>query len=112
MKVTLELPDNFDLTKINDLIGHKTESLSIQVEYDEPKDCEIFKHITNGRKVEDFVEDVWSKVFRPYFKHGYNDVDLNQLITKIEQQNPDEFSKVMEKLAEIFQETKGSYYDF
>lgn len=109
MKVTLELPDNFDLTKINELIGHNTESLSIQVDYDDPKDCDIFRHLTNGRKVDDFVHDIWSNLFRPYFKNGYNDAELNDLIKKIEQQDPTTFSKIMDKMVEIFQQTKDNY---
>lgn len=114
MKVTIELPDDFDLRKIKSLIStDKVGTLSINIDYDDPTAFELFKNITDGKKIEGFTEELWNQLFRPYYKHGYADAELNRLIQSLESINKHgsetDFSKFIDKLSEIYNNVKDSY---
>lgn len=66
-----------------------------------PEETEEFKDAFNGSKYRCAFDEVWEKGFRPYYKHGYSDDELNKLID--EHPNGE---KIMEKLADIYREIK------
>lgn len=37
----------------------------------------------NGSKYKCQIEDIWTQVFRPYRKHGYNNPEINEIIEKM-----------------------------
>lgn len=45
------------------------------------------------------IDEMWQRMLRPAFKHGYNDIKLNELMEK-----SDEVCEAIEKLSEIYRE--------
>jgi hypothetical protein len=64
-----------------------------------PEEREEFEDAQNGWKYKSQVEEIWNKVFRPYFKHGYPDQELNELL------NTKEGNLIISKLADIYRDT-------
>lgn len=50
------------------------------LEYNLPEEMEQYESSINGAKYKYMVEAIWQNVFRPYHKHGYSDVELNNLL--------------------------------
>lgn len=68
------------------------------LEFTLPEEREEFITAQKGVDYKIALDEMWSKVFRPAFKHGYSDEELNKLL-----ENEDCF-KVLEKLAELYRE--------
>ena len=62
-----------------------------------PEEQEEFENAVNGSKYKWKMDDIWDKVFRPAFKHGYSQAGLTEL--------SDRDYEVIEKLADIYRET-------
>lgn len=53
------------------------------------------------------LEDMWEKIFRPYYKHGYMDPDLNKLTEDLKE---DEHGKdVIDYLSDLYREVLSSH---
>lgn len=63
-----------------------------------PEEREEFEDAQNGWKYKNQVEEIWNQVFRPYYKHGYSDQELNKLL------NTKEGNLIMSKLSDIYHE--------
>lgn len=63
-----------------------------------PEEKEDFNDAMNGWKHRYQVEQIWEKVFRPYYKHGYRDEELNKLLSS------DEGGIIINKLAELYRQ--------
>lgn len=68
------------------------------LEFDLPEETEYFDDARKGSTYKYQVDEIWLKVFRPAFKHGYNDAELNALL-----ETEDGF-KIVEKLADLYRE--------
>lgn len=69
-----------------------------KLEFKLPEEQEGFNDALNGSDYKVQLEDVWNNVFRPHYKHGYPDQELQQLIDD----NYEVADKIIEKLSEIF----------
>lgn len=61
-----------------------------------PEEQDDFKDAMNGWRYRNQVEEIWNKVFRPYYKHGYSDQELNKLLSS------PEGGIIIDKLAELY----------
>lgn len=66
------------------------------LEFNLPEEQEEHELALNGHKYKIAVEEIWNQVFRPYYKHGYDDSELNDLL------HTDSGAIIVEKLAEIY----------
>ena len=64
--------------------------------YKLPEESEEFSTALNGWKYKHAMEEVWQKVFRPYFKHGYGSEELNRLV------ETEDGGKIVEALSELY----------
>lgn len=63
-----------------------------------PEQREEFENAHNGSKYRAQVDDIWDKVFRPFYKHGYGDSEFDKLLDK----NHEVASEIFEKLSDIY----------
>lgn len=49
------------------------------LEFQLPEEMEEFKTAQRGGDYKIALEEVWTRVFRPHFKHGYNNEELRNL---------------------------------
>ncbi len=63
-----------------------------------PEEQEEFKDAVEGTKYKVKLEDIWNELFRPYYKHGYADAEIQ---TIVESKNG---SKLMEYLIKKYNE--------
>ena len=64
-----------------------------------PEEQEEFKDALEGTSSKIKLEDVWQNCFRPFWKHGYNDPEIQKIVeTK-------DGAKLMEFLIAKYQET-------
>lgn len=64
-----------------------------------PEETEEFRDALHGTKYRAAIDEIWNKVFRPYFKHGYADAEINKLL------EADKCKDLLEKLAELYRES-------
>ena len=67
--------------------------------FDLPEDQEEFDDAVKGWKYKAALDDIWNTVFRPYWKHGYNDERLNKIL------ETEDGQYVLDKLIELYQNT-------
>jgi len=65
-----------------------------------PEERPEYDDAINGTKNAIIIEDIWNNVFRPYYKYGYKDEELNKLLAT------PEGAVIIEKLAKLYQQTK------
>lgn len=68
------------------------------LKFDLPEEQEQLDDALKGSHYKWKLEEIWQEVFRPYYKHGYPDQELNKLLDKL----GDDGSVVMDKLADIY----------
>ena len=79
------------------------------IEFDLYEDTQAFEDFLNSRDSSDKADDVWDKVFRPNFKHGYHR-EINDIIKKcgktIDEDGEERYNgtELIEKLSEIYLE--------
>lgn len=61
-----------------------------------PEEQEEFNDAINGTKYKVQIEDIWNEVFRPFYKHGYRDEKLNELLSN------EAGSYIMEALVQLY----------
>jgi hypothetical protein len=83
------------------LPGAKQSPTRATLEFDLPEAQEEFETAVNAWKYKVRIEDIWDQVFRPFYKHGYRDKELNDLLDKL----GDDGSKIIDKLADLYRET-------
>ena len=49
------------------------------IKFNLPEESEDLRDAMQGTKMSIFINDVWDQLFRPHFKHGYNDKELQRL---------------------------------
>jgi len=50
------------------------------IEFDMPEEREEMEDALNGWDYKYQLEEMWNLLFRPYYKHGYDDEKMNQLL--------------------------------
>lgn len=50
------------------------------LEFNLPEEQEEFRDAVNGTKNQIILDEIWIEVFRPFYKHGYNDPKIQKLI--------------------------------
>lgn len=61
-----------------------------------PEEREEYEDAINGTKYKIQIDDTWNALFRPYYKHGYSDPEINELLEK------EDAVKLFEKLVELY----------
>jgi hypothetical protein len=82
--------------------------MKIYVKYDMPDDKEDFELAQKAVKMSIAIDDMWNEVFRPFYKHGYKNKELNDLTEN------EDVAKAIDLLAEIYREVlrdNGLYGD-
>ena len=73
------------------------------LEFNLPEESEEFKNATNGWKAFMCIDEIWNKVFRPAYKHGYSHAKLQNLSERD--------SEVIEALTELYRDAKKECFD-
>ena len=72
--------------------------MKVTLKFELPAENDEYQDAINGQKNSIILDEIWNRVFRPYYKHGYADTKLNTLLaTKVG-------AEVLEKLQAIYQE--------
>lgn len=82
--------------------------MKIYVKYDMPDDKEDFELAQKAVRMSIAIDDMWNEVFRPFYKHGYKNKELNDLTEN------EDVAKAIELLADIYREVlkdNGLYGD-
>lgn len=77
------------------------------LEFTLPDEKESFENACNGSKHKDTIEEIWNKVFRPAFKHGYSGKHADELNKLLQHDNDairEQAERVVEMLSELYQE--------
>jgi hypothetical protein len=69
-----------------------------QLIFELPEEQEAFDDAVNGTKYKDQIEEIWQRVFRPAYKHGYSHERLNELA------NSEEGYELIGLLADIYRD--------
>lgn len=72
--------------------------MKVTLEFELPQETEEYKLAMDGAKTRIALDDVWEKIFRPEFKHGYPNERLNELAA-----DP-KVSEAIQLLAKIYHE--------
>lgn len=67
--------------------------------FDLPEDEEEYQDATNGSKYKIQLDEIWNKVFRPYYKHGYSK-EIEELIKDLPEDKNG--NTIIDKLADIY----------
>jgi hypothetical protein len=70
-----------------------------------PEEQEEFQTAIDGWKYKNAMEEVWQRVFRPFFKHGYSNAEIQSL------SETEAGSRLIEALAEIYQDVAREMRD-
>jgi arsenate reductase-like glutaredoxin family protein len=70
------------------------------LKFDLPEEQEQLDDALKGSHYKWKLEEIWQNVFRPYYKHGYQDQELNDLLEKMGEDG----NKLMDKLADLYHE--------
>lgn len=73
------------------------------LEFDLPSEQEEFDIAIKAGRYQLAVEEVWERLFRPYYKHGYANETLNKLA------NTKSGGVIIEELAKIYREIVEEY---
>jgi len=63
-----------------------------------PEEQDDFNDAMNGWRYKNQIDEIWNTVFRPYYKHGYSDQELNKLLSS------PEGGIIIDKLAELYRQ--------
>jgi hypothetical protein len=74
--------------------------MKVILEFDSHENSEELEAALNGGKYKAQLDDLWSRLFRPYRKHGYSHRKLQECI----EANPEVADTIIEALIEIYQE--------
>lgn len=82
--------------------------MKVILEFDGYEESEEMHLAINGSKYKSQLEELWQEMFRPRYKHGYNDAEINTLIgydvsEKDEQAAHIACNQLMDKLEAIYQ---------
>lgn len=75
------------------------------LEFQLPEEKQDHETALNGWRYQYKLDEVWNQVFRPAFKHGYADEELNKLSQSKTGQ------KLIEKLAELYHQVVNESED-
>lgn len=70
-----------------------------------PEDTDEFKTCQNAQRFKSAFEDVWQNLFRPYYKHGYADSEMDELM------EDEKCRKLFEHLEKLYQEINKELLD-
>lgn len=70
------------------------------LEFKLPEEKQDFEYASRGAEYMHTIDEIWNEVFRPHYKHGYKDKELQKLM----EDNWDVASKIMDKLADIYRD--------
>jgi hypothetical protein len=74
------------------------------LEFNLPEEREEFETAQKGVDYKLALETVWNQVFRPYYKHGYTDSDLQKLV-----ESTPEVGQAIDKLKELYLQVLNEY---
>jgi DNA-directed RNA polymerase beta' subunit len=77
-----------------------------EFDMESPDDIEKFNIMNKSEKMCLFIEDIYQKIFRPAFKHGYSDSKINSLIQEIGEEKALE---LIDQLRQIYNELLQQY---
>lgn len=85
---------------------------TLEFNMDEPYTRDEFNDALNGTNNKIKLDDIWNEVFRPYYKHGYQDKKLNELLEcetfsedeKLNETVREHIGEVIDKLADIYRD--------
>lgn len=66
------------------------------IEFNLPEEREELKDAMQGTRALIAIDDIWNHLFRPHYKHGYSNQELNKLA------DTEEGSRVIELLGEMY----------
>jgi hypothetical protein len=73
------------------------------LEFNLPEERNEYEDAVKGQLSAIIIEEIWQRVFRPAFKRGYSNPEINKLIKS------KHGMLLVEKLAEIYQEILKEY---
>lgn len=80
----------------------------LKLEFDYYEEKEEFEDALNGTKHRLIIDEIWQEVFRPYYKHGYSNEQIENLIIE----NEEVVEKLMDYLsARYHQVLKDNNYE-
>jgi hypothetical protein len=71
------------------------------LEFSLPEEAEEYNDAINGSRYKYALDEVYEQVFRPSRKHGYSDLEINELLKN------EKCKLLIEKLIDIYLEVKG-----
>jgi hypothetical protein len=74
------------------------------IEFNLPEESEELKITLQAMENSIRIEDIWNECFRPCFKHGYADEEMNELLGN--KDYGDKVYRAVEILADIYRRTK------
>ena len=77
----------------------------VYLKFELPEEQEEFSDAQKGSTYKLQLDEVWLKVFRPFYKHGYNDSKLNDLL------NTKNGKYIFEKFEELYREAIKEWED-
>ena len=80
-------------------------TVTIELSLDDYDDLERAKTFMRALDMDCFISEIWDRVFRPCFKHGYG--TGNKEADKI--LNSDQAYDVIDKLADVYNDLKNEY---
>ena len=72
--------------------------MKVYLEYELPQELPEYELAMNGARTKIALDEVWEKVFRPFYKYGYADEQLNELV------KDEKVGQAIELLAKIYHE--------
>lgn len=72
----------------------------VTFEFDMEEEADKIDIALNGQKYKDQMDDVWEALFRPRWKHGYSNADLNKLLEN------EDVGKAIDMLEKMFQDIR------
>lgn len=70
------------------------------LEFNLPEDREEYESCIKGQEYYNRIENIWEVCFRPYWKYGFQDKKMNDIL------ETEDGQYLMEKLIELYQSTK------
>lgn len=68
------------------------------LEFTLPEEREEYEDAVNGSKYRYQLNEVWEKVFRPFYKYGYEDEKLNEIFERFGEDS----YELIDRLSEIY----------
>jgi len=62
----------------------------VNIQFTLPEEQEEHKHAVKGWEYHAALYDVANEIFRPARKHGYSNIQIQKLINKLDEQDPEE----------------------